>query len=60
MCRNYTPRDEIELVRMKEQERWDKLLEVAQAWDAYDRRHEMDTTEEEDEENFLTDGDGIE
>ncbi|RXW25312.1 hypothetical protein EST38_g633 [Candolleomyces aberdarensis] len=59
MCREYTPRDEIELIRMTEQERWDELLKVAQAWDAFDQRHEMDTSEGEGEEDFLTDGDGM-
>ena len=60
MCREYTPRDEIELIRMTEQERWDELLTVAQAWDAIDQRHAMDTGGEEGEEDFLTDGDGME
>jgi hypothetical protein len=45
---------------MTEQERWDDLLKVAEAWGACDQRHEMDTSEEEAEEDFLTDGDGME
>lgn len=46
---------------MTETQRWDKLLEVAQAWDAFDgnTRGELETSEEEAEENFLTDGDGM-
>jgi len=37
------------------------LLKVAQAWDAFDAktRGELETSEEEGEENFLTDGDGM-
>ena len=46
---------------MTETERWDELLKVAQAWDAFDAitRGELETSEEEAEENFLTDGDGM-
>ena len=33
MCRDYTPRDEIELIRMTEQERWDELLKVVKNLD---------------------------
>ena len=57
-CRKGTPREDLELVHMTETDRWDELLKVAQAWMAYDRRAELETSEEEDEENFITDGNG--
>ena len=46
---------------MSELQRWDELLKVAQAWDAFDAktRGELETSEEDAEENFLTDGDGV-
>ena len=46
---------------MAETQRWDELLKVAQAWDAFDAntRGGLETSEEEAEENFLTDGDGV-
>ncbi|KAF8204715.1 hypothetical protein BJ912DRAFT_939133 [Pholiota molesta] len=50
--------DFTKLVHMTEQDRWDKLLTVAQAWDAFDRRGGLETSEEEDEENFINDGSG--
>jgi len=56
-CRNICPRDELELVHLDEQQRWDALLNVAKAWMAFDRRGEQETSDE-DEENFLTDGNG--
>jgi hypothetical protein len=61
MCRVQHPRDDVELVHMTETQRWDELLKVAQAWDAFDAntRGELETSEEEAEENFLTDGDGM-
>ncbi|KAF8165547.1 hypothetical protein B0H34DRAFT_689525 [Crassisporium funariophilum] len=59
VCRARHPRDEVELVHMLERDRWDQLLVVAQAWDAFDvHRGAQATSEEEAEENFLTDGDG--
>ncbi len=57
-CRNICPREELELVHFTEQERWDALLDVAKAWMAYDKRGEQGTSDEEDEEDFLTDGNG--
>ncbi|KIM46396.1 hypothetical protein M413DRAFT_441492 [Hebeloma cylindrosporum] len=54
-CRRFTSRDDIELVHMTEQERWDELLGVAQAWDAFDVRGEEETSEEENEEYFIND-----
>ncbi len=41
---------------MTETERWDRLLEVAQAWGAIDRRGEEETSEEEAQEDFISDG----
>ena len=60
-CRARCPRDDVELVHMTETQRWDDLLKVAQAWDAFDAntRGDLETSEEEAEENFLTDGDGM-
>ncbi|KAF8812236.1 hypothetical protein BYT27DRAFT_7335534 [Phlegmacium glaucopus] len=60
-CRVQHPRDDVELVHMTETQRWDELLKVAQAWDAFDAntRGELETSEEEAEDNFLTDGDGM-
>ncbi|KAF8969439.1 hypothetical protein BDZ97DRAFT_1915393 [Flammula alnicola] len=57
-CRAVSSRDEIQLVHMTEQGRWDQLLMVAQAWAAFDHRGAQETSEEEDEDNFMTDGDG--
>jgi hypothetical protein len=57
-CRLDTPREELELIDMTETHRWDRLTTVAQAWMAFDRRGELETSEEEDEENFITDGNG--
>lgn len=43
---------------MTETQRWDDLLKVAQAWDAIDHRPVIDTSEEEGEDNFMTDASG--
>ena len=61
MCSARHFRDDVELVHMTETQRWDDLLKVARAWDAFDSntRGELETSEEEAEENFLTDGDGM-
>ncbi|TFK22328.1 hypothetical protein FA15DRAFT_681719 [Coprinopsis marcescibilis] len=57
VCRKKTAREEMELVTMTEQERWDALLLVAEAWAAADHRPEMDTSEEEEENDmFVPDG----
>lgn len=55
ICRSETDREDIEKVHMTEEQRWDELLAVAQAWGAFDHRPEVDTSEEEREEAF--DGD---
>ncbi|KAK0191107.1 hypothetical protein F5146DRAFT_1047112 [Armillaria mellea] len=55
-CRQVCSRDDVEIVYMTETERWDRLLEVAQAWGAMDRRGEEETSEEEAQENFINDG----
>ena len=57
-CEEYTKRDDLELVHWTEKDRWDALVDVAKAWVAFGNRGEVDTSEEEDEENFFTDGDG--
>src|SRR5258708_40251919 len=57
-CKQDTPREDLELVHMTETDRWDRLTKVAQAWMAFDRRGELESSEEEDEENFITDGNG--
>lgn len=58
MCRTRTERDDFEEVYMTETQRWDDLLKVAQAWDAIDHRPVIDTSEEEGEDNFMTDASG--
>ncbi|KAK0490868.1 hypothetical protein IW261DRAFT_1434475 [Armillaria novae-zelandiae] len=55
-CRRVCSRDDVEIVYMTETERWDRLLEVAQAWGAMDRRGEEETSEEEAQEDFINDG----
>ncbi|KAF6762102.1 hypothetical protein DFP72DRAFT_877988 [Ephemerocybe angulata] len=55
VCRGCTAREDFKLVCMTGTHQWDELLKVAAAWDAYDRRPEVDTSEEEAEENFITD-----
>jgi len=54
-CRKVCPREDIELITYTEQDRWDALLKVAEAWGAGDRRGEAETSEEEAEENFVDD-----
>ncbi|KAF8914190.1 hypothetical protein CPB84DRAFT_1742000 [Gymnopilus junonius] len=54
-CRKRTSRGEVELVYMNERDRWDRLFEVAHAWDAFDIQGEGETSEEEAEEDFLID-----
>ncbi|KDR83965.1 hypothetical protein GALMADRAFT_236510 [Galerina marginata CBS 339.88] len=54
-CRRVSSRDELELVYLTERDRWDRLLDIAQAWDAFDVRGEEETIDEEAEENFMTD-----
>ncbi|PBL02386.1 hypothetical protein ARMGADRAFT_252651 [Armillaria gallica] len=55
-CRKVCSRGDVEIVYMTETERWDRLLEVAQAWGAIDRRGEEETSEEEAQEDFISDG----
>ncbi|KAG7449075.1 uncharacterized protein BT62DRAFT_1002624 [Guyanagaster necrorhizus] len=54
-CRRVCPRDDVEIVYMTETERWDRLLEVAQAWGAMDKCGEEETSEEEAQEDFIND-----
>ncbi|KAF8639719.1 hypothetical protein AX17_000981 [Amanita inopinata Kibby_2008] len=60
ICRQRYNRDEIGLVYMNETSRWDALLDVAQAFSAFDRGGGEETEEEEDEEDFIDDGSGLE
>ncbi|CAA7260056.1 unnamed protein product [Cyclocybe aegerita] len=57
-CREPSQRDALELIHMTEENRWDALLEIAQDWTAFDNRGELETSKEEAEEEFITDGDG--
>ncbi|KAG2013297.1 hypothetical protein CC2G_010226 [Coprinopsis cinerea AmutBmut pab1-1] len=52
-CRQKTAREDVELVHMTEQERWDDLLKLAEAWAASDQRPELGTSEEEAQDGFL-------
>lgn len=52
-CRKVCPREVIELITYTEQDRWDALLKVAEAWGAGDHRREAETSEEEAEEKFV-------
>ncbi|KAF9006587.1 hypothetical protein BDQ17DRAFT_1303000 [Cyathus striatus] len=56
-CRRSFSREEVELVHLTESARWDQLLDVAQAWDAFDHRGEEETSDEEASENFIVDDD---
>ena len=57
MCRQRCERGQVMLVHMSETSRWDALLVVAQAFSAMDTRGEEETEEEENEEDFIDDGD---
>lgn len=57
LCRAACSRDEVESIHFTEVERWDALLKVAEAWSAFDKRGEMETSDEKQEENFLDDED---
>ena len=37
-------------------EQWDALLEVAKQWAKIDRRRELETSDEEEEEQFIDEG----
>lgn len=52
-CRTESSSAEIKVVRMTEQDRWDKLLVIAQEWDAIDQRVIQDTS---DDDKFIVDG----
>lgn len=54
-CREEKPRTEVELVHYSPDQQFDELLEVAQEWARIDRRGMYETSEEEDEEDFLND-----
>ncbi|EJF62303.1 hypothetical protein DICSQDRAFT_169335 [Dichomitus squalens LYAD-421 SS1] len=57
-CRNVCQKDELELVEYTASEQWDALLDVAKRWARMDIRREAETSEEEDEENFIVEGEG--
>lgn len=54
-CRNEARQDELEVVEYTATKQWDELLAVATAWAKIDRRHELDTSGEEAEEEFVND-----
>jgi len=54
-CRQQSPRKEVELVHYTATEQWDCMLEVVQDWAKVDRRRANETSEEEDEEDFIKD-----
>ncbi|EKM59752.1 uncharacterized protein PHACADRAFT_192128 [Phanerochaete carnosa HHB-10118-sp] len=49
------PKDELEPVEYLASEQWDALLEVAKRWAKFDRRRELETSDEENEEQFVDD-----
>jgi hypothetical protein len=57
ICRQETPRDEIQLIQYTARTQWDKLLDIAKAWGAIDIRGEEETSDEEEEEAFIDDSD---
>ena len=57
-CRKVCRRDELELVEYTAPGQWDALLDVAKQWARMDTRREVDTSEEEDEEDFIDEGEG--
>ncbi len=54
-CRQLCQRDELDLVEYTASEQWDALLDVARRWAKMDTRREADTSEEENEEEFIDD-----
>ncbi|THH30343.1 hypothetical protein EUX98_g3852 [Antrodiella citrinella] len=56
-CRVKSPRDEVESVRYTASTQWDELLKVARKFAVIDHRGTLDTSEEENEEQFLDDED---
>lgn len=54
-CRREVPKEEIEPVEYTASEQWDALLEVAKKWAKIDRRGELETSDEEQEEQFIDD-----
>jgi len=56
-CRKVCPRDAPETVAHTEETRWDGLLELAKQWAKIDRRTEAETSEEEQQEDFIEEQD---
>lgn len=58
-CRETCSSDQIELVQYTASEQWDALLAVAEEWAKMDgMRREQETSEEENSEAFIDDGEG--
>jgi hypothetical protein len=55
MCKQTSPRGEVEPIQRTERQRWDELLKIAAAWESMDRRGEFETSDEEGEERFIND-----
>ena len=49
------PKDELEPVDYTASEQWDALLDIAKQWAKIDRRRELESTDEEEEEQFIDD-----
>lgn len=47
----------MDVIQFTASQQWDALLAVAKRWAKIDRRRELETSDEE-EENWLDDGDG--
>jgi hypothetical protein len=54
-CREESPRKDVQLVHYTATEQWDHLLEVVKDWAKIDHRRVDETSEEEDEEDFIKD-----
>lgn len=55
-CCDEAPREDAKVVLYTAAQRWDELLEVAQDWAKMDAHRAVnETSEEEDEENFIND-----
>ncbi|KIP02108.1 hypothetical protein PHLGIDRAFT_310361 [Phlebiopsis gigantea 11061_1 CR5-6] len=56
-CRKRISKDDMDVIQFTASQQWDALLAVAERWAKIDRRRELETSDEE-EENWLDDGDG--
>ncbi|TFK55436.1 hypothetical protein OE88DRAFT_1731132 [Heliocybe sulcata] len=55
-CRTQWKKTDIETVHRTASQQWDALMEIAKRWAKMDHRREVSSSEEEDEENFIDDG----